>query len=178
MAATNKSGVGDGLGSDRAHLNPTTFPSLPPSIVARPLRGRWRSYARRFGIDKAAGRLKNWFGAIGSFKKGGLHALDVGGHGSDAVYTLTSKGKMAITSALRADPFLEARMKAAMAPARPVPLPSQPQPSQPSLSRPPPSRPSPSQPSPSQPSPSQPPPSQPSPRPKRTRTEAGITTAS
>jgi len=35
MAATNKSGVGDGLGNDRDHLNPTTFPSPPPSIVAR-----------------------------------------------------------------------------------------------------------------------------------------------
>jgi len=87
MAASNESGVGDGgLGSDRDHLDATTLPLAAAIYGSETNKGAIAAYARRFGIDKAAGRLKNWFGAIGSSQEGWF-VHNVGGHGSDAVYT-------------------------------------------------------------------------------------------
>jgi len=54
--ATKESGVGDGLGSDRAHLNPATLPLAAAICCGETTKGAMTEYARRFGIDKAATR--------------------------------------------------------------------------------------------------------------------------
>jgi len=47
--ATKESGVGDGLGSDRDHLNPTTFALAAAICYGEVNKGVMAEYARRFG---------------------------------------------------------------------------------------------------------------------------------